>query len=83
MKEEMNLSDLWGGCIWSSSKSKTNADRIRSSSDEELAVICEDGCPPQHECPPIKGEEMGLRSVCQKCWLDWLKSPVEQEADNG
>ena len=58
-------------------KPLTNYDRIISKTPEELAVICEDGCPPQHECPPMKSEEAGRRSYCQKCWLDWLKSPVE------
>lgn len=52
----------------------TNADRIRAMTDEELAVICEDGCPPKHECPTmdILGEIVE-KSACQQCWLDWLK----------
>ena len=52
----------------------TNADRIRAMSDEELAMICEDGCPPNYECPPIKRKEIGEKSACQQCWLDWLKT---------
>ena len=61
-------------------KPQTNYDRLISKTPEELAVICEDACPPHwHECPPIKGEEMELKSACQKCWLDWLKSPVEEK----
>lgn len=56
---------------------QTNADRIRSMSDEELADFLEtvNMC----EC----GFAMGV-SPCRKagtdgcpCWLDWLKSPVE------
>lgn len=66
-------------CLNYEPSSQTNYDLLISKTPEELAVICEDGCPPQYECPPIKREEMGLRSVCQKCWLDWLKSPVEVE----
>ena len=74
MKEEMNLSDLWGGCIWSSSKPQTNADRIRAMSDEELAEYIRAFF--WEVCPPIKcpGED-----YCYKCWLDWLKSPVEEK----
>lgn len=72
MKGEMNLSDLWGGCIWSSSKPKTNADRIRAMSDEELAVwFCTDReCDTQH-CPFCKMDGCHIE--------DWLKSPVEVE----
>lgn len=58
---------------------KINADLVRAMTDEELAVVCEDGCPPNHNCPPIAREEIGLRSSCQKCWLSWLKSPVEEK----
>lgn len=60
------------------SQPQTNYDRLISKTPEELAIICEDGCPPHYGCPPIKREEMGLRSVCQKCWLDWLKAPAEE-----
>lgn len=53
---------------------KTNADRIRSLSDEELATwlarltdcVC---CPcrdPHDQCDTVDGS-------CQKQWLDWLK----------
>lgn len=48
----------------------TNADRIRSMTDEELAVVimCPHGidgslCLPDHDCV--------------KCTLEWLKKPVE------
>lgn len=62
---------------WKTMK-QTNADRIRAMSDEELAVICEDGCPPNHECPPMDREEIGKKSACQQCWLDWLKQEVSE-----
>lgn len=66
-------------------KPKTNADHIRAMTDEELAVICEDGCPPHHECPPTEQVKMALKNVCQGCWLEWLKEEakeVEKEKDN-
>lgn len=57
-------------------KTQTNADRIRVMTDEELAVVCEDGCPPNRECPPTNREEIGTKSACQQCWLEWLKQEV-------
>lgn len=61
---------------------KTNADRIRAMSDEELAELMED----KGDCPPIECPHDGkgakiTRLDCKMCWLDWLKSPVE--VDNG
>lgn len=57
----------------------TNADRIRAMSDEELAkwfcVMNADDC-------PDKAHELHCTDKCYECWLDWLKSPVE-EVDNG
>lgn len=57
---------------------KTNADRIRAMTDEELAEILSDGC--CHglcDCPDnFKG--MGeTPSDCKACWLDWLKQEVD------
>lgn len=49
-------------------KPKTNADRIRAMTDEELAKILNGGCPPG-------GAKCNER--CETCWLDWLRSPVE------
>ena len=54
---------------------KTNADRIRQMTDEELAEYLGtdlDGC-------------VGRKCViddntdCQKCWLDWLKQEVKSD----
>lgn len=54
---------------------KTNADHIRSMTDEDLAeFLWKYGgigvCPPI-ECPAK--DECGA----EKCWLDWLKKEVE------
>lgn len=47
----------------------TNGDRIRAMTDKELAKILNGGCPPGGaKC----NEHCGL------CWLDWLRSPVEE-----
>ena len=55
---------------------QTNADRIRSMSDEELAGYMSDvqtygGCP-NHGAQDCQED-------CSKCWLDWLR----QEAQDG
>lgn len=53
-------------------KKQTNADRIRSMSDEELAVFIDhvSGCPPRHEDCIESGD-------CEACWLDWLKQEAK------
>ena len=50
----------------------TNADRIRSMSDEELAKILGDKCicPPIRKCAKTIGE-------CDACWLKWFQQPAE------
>ena len=59
---------------------KTNADRVRSMTDEELAVLCESGCPPRRGCPDLTKEDVdkSYHELCQKCWLDWLKEEVKE-----
>ena len=54
---------------------KTNADRIRSMTDEELAEFIEGAvCPPQccvkrvYECQ---------KNDCVPCWLAWLREEVK------
>ena len=46
----------------------SNADRIRSTEDEELAKILGNKCicPPTTECVN-----------CFECWLEWLQQPAE------
>lgn len=47
----------------------TNADRIRSMSDEQLANFVHEGCPYIEEECTMKG--------CVKCILEWLQEPAE------
>lgn len=49
---------------------QTNADRIRSMTDKQLAIFLGDidCCNPNH-CKP------GM--YCGTCWLEWLRSHVE------
>ena len=52
----------------------TNADRIRSMADEELAKILGDKCicPLTSECAKMSGD-------CVACWLQWLRQSAERE----
>ena len=63
-----------GVCIdFDECKPQTNADKIRSMTDEELAKFV-DGkrvCPPTGECPPVCGGD------CVDCWLEWFQQPAE------
>ena len=63
-------------------KPKTNADHIRSMTDEELAgfllkllrrpVDCfGEGMFPYHPCPQDHD--------CRKCGMDWLKQPYKED----
>ena len=51
-------------------KPKTNSDRIRAMTDEQLAIFLGDvGCCNPNPCKP------GM--YCGRCWFNWLKAPVE------
>ena len=51
---------------------RTNADRIRSMTDEELASFLNEGCPGY-----IKEEICQRHKSCPECWLEWLKQDSE------
>ena len=53
---------------------ETNADRIRCMSDEELAKMLNDGCPPGRSYIRCG------RDNCIDCWLGWLRQPAEEDA---
>ena len=63
-------------CPLESQKHKTNADRIRAMTDEELAKTFETDFA---TCPPNAGEDKWCDkdADCKQCWLDWLKQPAE------
>ena len=63
-------------------KPQTNYDRLISMSPEALAVICEHGCPPSlyWNCTKVEIIEGDtVKEHCQRCWLNWLKSPADKE----
>lgn len=49
----------------------TNADRIRATSDEEMAYQFGAQCP--------KGRKRECDKRCSQCWLEWLQQPCEGE----
>lgn len=62
---------------------ETNADRIRSMTDEELAEFFTpfyyDG--PKFYCPAqadVGEGECAAKSDCRQCWLDWLREEAEE-----
>ena len=71
---------------WELKPKQTNADRIREMSDEELVqYIGHDlrPCPPPYYENHFKGcmvddtsEELITNKECDECWLEWMKSEV-------
>ena len=61
-------------------KRMTNADRIRSMSDEELAefldIIEQDGIQSQYGGVPC--DCCTEKTECSSCWVEWLQSEVEE-----
>lgn len=60
----------------------TNADRIRSMTDEELAefaVSTGQGCSPGKDFVKccFDDKDLPVEADCRKCWLDWLKEEAE------
>lgn len=54
---------------------KTNADKIRAMSDEELAEFIS-------SIPMCVGEDEDLNceiDVCKECFLKWLQQPAEED----
>ena len=53
----------------------TNADKVRSMTDDELAQFIFNGC---LNITNMAYCESG-KDCCVSCWLEWLKSPVKEE----
>lgn len=53
---------------------KTNADRIRAMTDDELA----EKLATYIECDMCPGWPVTCEEKCTKYWLDWLKQEVEE-----
>ena len=63
-----------------SHETPSNADHIRSMTDEELAKLLLDGCRGS-KCEDKPENEWGSVN-CFQCRMDWLKQPYKEE-DNG
>lgn len=57
-----------------SHETPSNADHIRSMTDEELAQKFNGGCPPIRP----NDEVCMVQKSCTQCWLDWLKLPYKE-----
>ena len=55
----------------------TNADRIRSMTDEELAKLLLDGCRGS-KCDDQPQNEWGSMN-CFQCRMEWLQQPAEED----
>ena len=69
--------DITSWCVWNPCDSQTpsNADRIRSMSDEELADLINREI---SYCAPTSGDCEKTSNDCKACWLDWLQQPAEE-----
>ena len=56
---------------------KTNADRIRSMSDEELAKLFGQSCDCDNAHCFVYDKDVSCMNGCASAWLQWLQSPVE------
>ena len=79
--DDSNMQKVEKYCPWHNPKPKpiTNADRIRSMTDEELAVWvaetsnCSDWCILIKQCKTKQDYE-----CCVNIWLNWLRSEKEE-----
>ena len=75
---------LYGDCLSEyvgNSKPMTNADRIRSMSDEELAEIFTRYSYEAHAkwYGPDQKNYWSMSVYALEAWLDWLQQPAEEE----
>lgn len=71
------INELYKQEQWGLPSIKTNADYIRSLTDEELAYwlysLNDEHC--DSVCPPNKPACM-VQDTCMKCWIQWLRDEV-------
>lgn len=75
-------------CYYNTIEVKTNADRIRRMSDEELAELFANwiqdcGCnnvPCREPCKKKLDADIFEAAPCEKNWLDWLRQESEKDA---
>ena len=57
---------------------RTNADRIRNMSDEELASLFGSTCDCDNACCFIHNKGVSCMNGCEAAWLEWLKEEVKE-----
>ena len=74
-KEHYKVAEDFARWLIDHTKPMTNADYIRSMTDEELAVLimCPHEIDPDHCCEP--------NEYCTACCLEWLKQPYKENID--
>ena len=64
-------------CIGFEPKTMTNADSIRSMTDEEMAEWMAKYCEIKTVfCPNFGAHD--CQESCEQCWLDWLRTEVTE-----
>ena len=73
--------DGWpNGCDhWTPQKPKTNADRFRAMSDEELAKLLYGFCENSIACWDCQHFDSGCGGKKYESWVEWLQQPAEGE----
>ena len=67
----------WQRSMEQEKKPMTNADRIRTMSDEELATFLDNV---SIRCPrPSITEDCSMPGGCKMCALKWLQQPAEEQ----
>lgn len=76
----MRLGAICGllGCEEGVPKVKTNADRIRSMTYEELSSWINDHADCNSRCEAWKDGCMDSDSTCRAAWLEWLEKEVKE-----
>ena len=71
--------NLIAKCIEEECDIKTNADRIRSMNDEELAHFFASIFEQESRCPEDAWDRCTYPdNECQDCWLYWLRKEVKE-----
>ena len=75
-----DLPNMYSFAVLESKREKTNADRIRAMSDEELADVLSSNCTYREFCHGCVAEKdmPNCPEDSIKKWIKWLKQPVEE-----
>lgn len=89
-RTELGAISRWNRRAQPGNATPTNADKIRSMSDEELAAYLreleclerDDYCRNIPECDELLKTPDGIpEEKCRRCLVDWLRQPAKEEAE--